>query len=38
MFGRAICDELPLCIFENFKFHEYDLSQKSPEQKYGITG
>ena len=36
MFGRAIWDKLPECIFENFKFkifknHEDDLSQKSPE-------
>ena len=30
MFGRAICDKLPECIFENFKIsknHEDDLSK-----------
>ena len=44
MFGRAIWDKLPECIFENFeivrvkrgqfqnfKYHEGDLYQKSPE-------
>ena len=40
MFGRAIWDKLPECIFENagvkrnfkiFKNHEGNLSQKSPE-------
>ena len=32
MFGRAIWDKLPVCIFENFfKNHEGDLSQKWPE-------
>ena len=33
MFGRAIWDKLPWCIFEKFKNHEGDLSQKSPEPK-----
>ena len=28
MFGKAIWDKLPYCIFEN---HEGDLSQKSPK-------
>ena len=44
MFGRAIWDKLPECIFENagvkrnfkiFKNHEGNLSQKSPEPTCG---
>ena len=47
MFGRAIWDKLPECIFENagvkrnfkiFKNHEGNLSQKSPEPNMWFTG
>ena len=31
MFGRVIWDKLPECNFKIFKYHNVDLSQKSPE-------
>ena len=36
MFGRAIWDKLPERIFDNFKNHEGDLSQKLPKPNMGL--